>query len=315
MKARLNRQWAFICYMFPLQIYVPACVVSYLAIYFMLQAMSQIEPVIFTSRALGGGICAVLLPFLMRLYDELKDVDNDLRLGNAGDPRYKDRPIVTGAVKIEDIAALRWWVSGLLIVINLFMGNIVLATFACVFIFMWCSFKWFFYPPISESIILAFLTHNPITPAIGLYFVSIFAADFGLNTLSIYALTILLFGWWMPVAAWEISRKIRLPEDETDYQTYSIVLGWKNAVRLTIFFLTIAVICLTYLTTEYHIHYGYLGVLYLASLLFLIQCVSLLIKPTSEKTKLQRPTETVIVAVNLGLIITIIASYGIQFQM
>ena len=39
------------------------------------------------------------------------------------------------------------------------------------------------------------------------------------------------------LAAWETSRKIRAPEDETSYRTYSRVLGWKVAPFLPATFL------------------------------------------------------------------------------
>jgi hypothetical protein len=43
-----------------------------------------------------------------------------------------------------------------------------------------------------------------------------------------------IVGLWLPFAAWELSRKIRVPEDETSYRTYSKVLGWKVASRFSL---------------------------------------------------------------------------------
>ena len=49
-------------------------------------------------------------------------------LGRAGDPRYRDRPIVTGAVSIDDLVVLRWLTTTILVVLR-FMGRRVLAIY------------------------------------------------------------------------------------------------------------------------------------------------------------------------------------------
>src|SRR5438309_930780 len=51
---------------------------------------------------------------------------------------------------------------------------------------------------------------------------------------------VLVVGIWMPVAAWEIARKVRAPGEETDYTTYSKVLGARRAASLPAFFVLVS---------------------------------------------------------------------------
>ena len=102
-----------------------------------------------TLPSMAGAFSIVLFSLLMRIYDEMKDAEADIRLGRAGDPRYKDRPIVTGAVTMDDLVVLRWMTTALLIVINAPLGQWPLIGFAVLFLVTWLSFKWFFWPSIA----------------------------------------------------------------------------------------------------------------------------------------------------------------------
>ncbi len=105
--------------MFPLQQMVPFAACHFFAIWFALQALAG-----FLRARAPGPRCAawprsLLFLLLMRLYDELKDADTDIALGRSGDPLYRDRVLVTGAVRIEDVKLLRWLVTAALVVLNL----------------------------------------------------------------------------------------------------------------------------------------------------------------------------------------------------
>ncbi len=155
-----------------------------------------------------------------------------MALGRSGDPLYRDRVLVTGAVRIEDIKLLRWIVTVALVALNIW-PPVTYGTLAFWILFGsgWLSFHWFFWPLVSRHILLAFATHNPIALLVGAYVVALFADTFGPHLVDGRAALVLL-GLWLPMAAWETSRKIRPPEDETTYQTYSLVLGWKVAALL-----------------------------------------------------------------------------------
>ena len=82
--------------MFPPHFMVLSGVAKFYAVYFSLQALANSESMQITLPSLAGALSLVLFSLLMRIYDEMKDAESDIRLGRAGDPRYKDRPIVTG---------------------------------------------------------------------------------------------------------------------------------------------------------------------------------------------------------------------------
>ena len=228
-RPQARRIATYIAEMFPPQTMVAFAAFHFLAVWFALHALGGISPARITWTAVRGIATVALFLLLMRLYDELKDVDTDIRLGRAGDPLYRDRSLVTGAVRIEDVKLLRWLVTALLVVLNLQLGFAwASVAFWIVFAVTWLSFHWFFWPAMSEHLLVALATHNPISLLLSAYIVALFVDTFGVDSINASVFP-LLVGLWLPIAAWETSRKIRAPEDETSYRTYSGVLGWKVA--------------------------------------------------------------------------------------
>ena len=228
-RSRASRIATYLSRMFPPQVMGTFAACHFLAVWFALQALGGLTPVRLTWASVRGIATVALFLLLMRLYDELKDADTDIRLGQAGDPWYRDRPLVTGAVRIEDVKLLRWLVTATLVIINLRTGFAWASLgFWVVLAVTWFSFNWFFWPPMSERLLVALATHNPISLLLDGYIVGLFADTFGAERLTA-AVFPLLVGLWLPIAAWETSRKIRAPGDETSYRTYSRELGWKVA--------------------------------------------------------------------------------------
>lgn len=231
-RGQVGRLVVYLEQMFPLQQMVPYAAVHFLAIWLALQVLAGFPSVRITWTALRGVTTVLLFLLLMRLYDELKDAATDLALGRSGDPLYRDRVLVTGTVRIEDIKLLRWAVTAVLVVLNVRPGfTWATLAFGVLFGVSWLSFHWFFWPAMSRRLLLAFVTHNPISLLLDAYVVALFADTFGADRVDVRS-ALLLIGLWLPMAAWETSRKIRTPEDETSYSTYSRVLGWKTAAML-----------------------------------------------------------------------------------
>jgi len=247
--------------------------------------------------------------YLMRIYDELKDIDTDVRLAKTGDPRFSNRPIVTGAVLKEDIVFLqRLLVVSVLGLNALLINSVAFYGFLLLFVVVWLSSKWFFMPSIANNLLLALITHNPIAALQTVYVFGIFAAVEGpehLHTLHAF----LLVGLWFPVAAWETSRKIRLPDDETDYQTYSSMLGWRQAACLPLLFSVIASACLAWVGIQRDLPAGILLAFMAAALLVVYRCLLLCIKPTQRRTRLKPYVEAYAVAINASLIVGALHSF------
>ena len=207
-----------------------ATMAGFIAWDFAVQSMGTSSTLRISWSTVVGALSLMLFSLLMRIYDELKDVEADLRLAREGDPRYVDRPIVTGAVTVADLVLLRWFVTFLLVALNAPLGlPMPFAVFAGVLLFQWLTFKWFFLKElISNNLLIAFATHQPLVPILFVYLLAIVSSERpDLAFDSRHALAALAF--WFPMASWEIGRKLRARDEETSYDTYTKRLGTRVA--------------------------------------------------------------------------------------
>ncbi len=314
-RSRFIRIARYLQYMFPPVLMVPAFLMYFAAFYGSLQALAGYAPISLTTRSVIGAVTFVLLSLLLRVYDELKDVETDLRLGRAGDPRYADRPIVTGEVRVEDIVWLRWLTTALLFAINLplFPSSAFVAFLVC-FGLTYASFRWFFYPPMQRNLLLAFITHNPLVAVMLVYALVLFQADFTRDA-AVVDILVLLIGLWMPLAAWEWSRKIRLPEQETDYTTYSKIVGWRVATAMVILFWTVATGCVAW--TLMRAGFGWLG----AGITIVVGCLAIgraaqfLAAPTPARAELRPVSELITMAISFAVPVAYIIDRGLTLNL
>lgn len=311
--SRLSRIWRYLLVMFPPHFMLLSGIAKFYAVYFSLQALAGSESVFITLPSLIGALSIVLFSLLMRIYDEMKDAEADTRLGRAGDPRYKDRPIVTGAVTIADLAALRWLTTAALIGINVPLGRWPVIGFSVLFVVTWLSFKWFFWPKISRHLLLAFLTHNPITLLFGAYIVAVFAGDFGSSNIDAWAL-LLMLAFWAPLGAWETARKIRAPVDETDYQTYSQVFGWKLAPFVPVAFIAVGTTSAILVSIQIGLGWVFPIVVTGASLVPVYRCIAFRVSPNRKTANIQPFVELYSVVMDLGLLAAVLASHGLDLS-
>lgn len=321
---RVARLAVYLQSMFPPLVMLPAGLAMVGAAHGTLDALAGAGPIHYGWRAWVAAASAVLFMLIMRVFDELKDVETDLALGKAGDPRYKDRPIVTGAVLVEDVRLLRWIVTALLFALNLaplLAGPFVPGldwtlpslAFLLTWTMAWLSFKWFFWPAIQRNLLLAFATHNPLTGFVILYVVAVWAAGAGLDRVQPLAIALLVVGMWLPVSAWETSRKIRRPEDETTYQTYSMLLGWKVAPFLPFGFSAGAAVCLTAVARQAGFGWGYPAAVWAAWAVLAGACLRFRLAPTTARAKLQPYAELFSVVSSVGLLVAAVVARGVRW--
>jgi 4-hydroxybenzoate polyprenyltransferase len=285
--SRLARIAAYILEMFPPLVSVPAALMNFGAVYFAVQALEGHAPLQLTWRGVAGALTTTLFFLILRVYDELKDVETDLRLGRAGDPRYKDRAIVTGRIQVADLKFLRWIVTGLLFLINLPLGfPMPFLAFIGVFGVTWLSFHWFFWPAVSRSLLLAFATHNPMALAVGAYAAAVAVRDFG-SIDNKGSLFVLLVGIWTSIAAWEVSRKVRAQADETAYMTYSKVLGWRQAGLAPLLFVLISAACFTWVAVALGLPWIYRAIVLVATTIVAGACIRFELRPNSVSANLR----------------------------
>ena len=81
---------------------------------------------------------------------------------------------------------------------------------------------------------MALVTHNPVQAIMNIYVISFAIIKYDLP---IFSLTnfMAVFTLYFPALIWEVTRKIRAPQDETEYVTYSKLFGYKKATNFALF--------------------------------------------------------------------------------
>jgi hypothetical protein len=151
-------------------------------------------------------------------------------------------------------------------------------------------FKRFFAPEVlRQSLIVTLVTHNPIVPLMLAQCFVIFAADHGLalNELRWDLIVPFIVMLWLPLLAWELARKIRCPEEETAYVTYSRLFGYMGAVVLSGGVQTIAFCIGLYFWSRFSLSWAYLGVLTLGLGLTYLGYFRFLLHPSPQTAKLK----------------------------
>lgn len=252
-----QRAWIYSKEMFPVLIYIPYVV----ALYFCVNVVVQIikspafqsakaacfgdgttqqmldalhaagSVVVFDSTAIAGVISAFFVMLMMRTFDDLKDFELDAHL-------FPHRATARKLVLKRDIQTISLTSFLTLIVVNLIWGQETLLMFAIMMTYTLLTFKWFFAEKFHrEHIFITMLDHQPLPYVINLFLIhTALATGAGYESFqSIHFILLLIVS--MPITAWEISRKIRSADMETEYETFSMVIGLKPATIIPMLFL------------------------------------------------------------------------------
>lgn len=192
-----------------------------------LTSIHGIEATLFTVYTLTGIWSIFAFMLILRLMDELKDREIDREL-------FSERPFPSGRVHEKDIVVSLIAVIGLFVLANLWTGR-ALWMALIVLAYALLMFRYFFIPRIlRKHLLLNLLTHNPVTALLLGYVVVLFGVEHGLawNRMDGSRTALLIVMYWSVLFAWEIARKIRAPEEENAYVTYSRILKPAGAVAL-----------------------------------------------------------------------------------
>lgn len=159
----------------------------------------------------------------LRIADDFKDYELDRRL-------FAHRPLPSGRVEKRDLIIISVFVQSLAVILNLlYMNNFLF--FILLYGYGFLMSKWFFHKSkIQPNLFLALITHNPVQMMVNLYTVSFTCIKYGLQPFT-WITFLTLWTLYFPSLIWEISRKIRAPEEETEYVTYSKLFGYKKVTR------------------------------------------------------------------------------------
>jgi hypothetical protein len=237
-----------------------------------------------------------LVTLILRLCDEFKDKEVDAIL-------FPERCLPAGKVLYEDIQKLLVAMVLLWLPLNYVFGKSPVIFTALVF-YTYLFYKYFFFPKkISNDLILALVTHNPVMFLTSFYTLSLFSVD---QQVDMYSTKNILIGlaFWMPSLAWETSRKIRAPKDETDYVTYSKIMGPVGACMLPLGSILIQTISLIYVSKELqYARYFQIGAIGLYLVYASVFFSFMLTKKSSLANKLRQTTEGHILFNSILLII------------
>jgi len=166
---------------------------------------------------------------ILRLMDELKDAAIDRRL-------FPERPLPSGRVSERDIRISLASMASLYLLANLYSAATTISALL-VLGYSMLVFKRFFAPALLErSLPITLATHTPIVPIIWsqAFVAAATAQGIALSDLHWGLVSLYVAMLWLAMLGWELSRKIRCAEEESEYVTYSQILGRTGAVMLTI---------------------------------------------------------------------------------
>jgi len=170
------------------------------------------------------GIVLAMTSLLIRVMDEFKDYNDDLI-------NFPNRPLPSGKVKKSDLKILAALCVTFMIVFSatskpLFAWGLLMLSFTGL------MFKWFFMEKvIRKSLPLAFATHHPIVLFNFIYLmIACMQMSPEVNGSQWYCILPICFMY----TNWELARKIRTPEQETSYTTYSKLFGTKNTIIVSL---------------------------------------------------------------------------------
>lgn len=159
----------------------------------------------------------------LRIADDFKDYQLDCRL-------FASRPLPSGRVKKKDLAVFVSLLIAFTLIINfIFLNNFIF----CFILYTYGSLMavWFFQKhKIQNSLPKALLTHNPVQLIMNIYVISFTVIKYHITAIDLTNI-LAAFTLYFPALIWEVSRKIRAPEDETEYVTYSKLFGYKRATN------------------------------------------------------------------------------------
>ena len=281
-----RRLLAYIRVMFPPGRMLATGAAFFLSVYLGLQAVAGATPVTLGWPAVVGIASTVLWMLLVRLSDDLTDADADRRLAAAGDSRFRHRPTVTGAVTKHDLQRLSKMALAALLGLNVTLGvSVALAGCLIGWVVTWLGFHWFFVDRWARNPgPLAYLARKGLTVLVAAYAAAVYVDQAGW-TLTWWTVPLLLAPC-AGVAAWEVGRKIRLPDDETAYGTYSNAVGWRGATALAGAFVAASWIALLLVARAAQAGTVYATLLSSAALLAIGACARMLLRPTRQRARL-----------------------------
>ena len=281
--------------------------VSVLGIFFMTQAGAGSVPLVVSIDVGFAAASAFLLLLYWRVRDEFKDAETDKRF-------FPDRPVPSGRVTLEDLRILAASSMVLGLVLNL-AHPVAWAEFVAVAVYVALMGRWFFVFERwqANNRLIAFVTHSPANVLLNVYVVAIAWRG---RSASGWVLTNLVVVMWFCCAgfAWEFARKCWAPAQEMPgYQTYSQLIGYRNAVGLVIAAILLHVILTAGFYRELGLSLAFVGVLAALASVVLAVCLVFAARPRTTSPFLRPSVEAYMLLTNGAVIFDLCFHHGVRW--
>jgi 4-hydroxybenzoate polyprenyltransferase len=185
------------------------------------------RPMHYDLTSLLGGLALFLFFFHLRVFDEHKDYAEDLR-------NYPNRILQSGIITLRDLKILGGIAIALGILLCAWRGPAALAAWTAAFLFSLLMLKEFFVGDwLKEHFLIYATSHMLIMPLLSLLVFSFATGRWPWEAPPWYW----MYAWvgFFVTLNWEVSRKIRAPEDEVEgVETYTRIFGTYGAAYVVL---------------------------------------------------------------------------------
>jgi 4-hydroxybenzoate polyprenyltransferase len=303
-----RRLFAYLQERFPLVGNVLLIVSYYSSNQFLAQALTNPgQPVHYSWHSLMGGVVLLCMFLHLRVFDEHKDYEDDVRF-------YPERVLSKGLITLGHLKIIGGIAIALELILSACRGGAALTAVLIALGFSLLMLKEFFVAAwLKRHFVLYALSHMLIMPLFALVTYSFAIQRYPWTAPGWYWLY--AFVGFFVTFNWEVSRKIRAPEDEVDgLETYSQIFGTYGAA-----YLVIAVRLLdTLMVSLVGLHLGLPGWFYTVLVVLLVVfCYGLydFRVRTCRRTanRLQKYAGVYIVAFDLCLVVALVVTHGMRF--
>jgi hypothetical protein len=209
----IKRIFIYLLEMFPLS----SVIASFLSGSMVISVLWKLEhrQAHFIPVTLLGCVSLILFSLLLRVMDEFKDYQDDLK-------NFPQRPLPSGRVHKTDLKVLGGVILMGIVLLNVWDEMVLLSAFG-VLLYSLGMLLWFgMEKKIRSSLPLALATHHPIVLIHFLYLFCVYETAFDEVTLRSFVTVLPLA---LIMTNWELSRKMKFEADENNYTTYSKIWG------------------------------------------------------------------------------------------
>ncbi len=254
-----------------------------------------------------SAIAVVFLFFLhLRVFDEHKDYDADVEF-------HGERVLQRGVITLTHLKVVGALAITAQFAICMMHSTAAGAAWLIAFGYSLIMLKEFFCREWLEARFLLYaISHLLVMPLLALVVYSLATGNMPWQAPGWYYLYALL-GFFV-MFNWEISRKIRAPEDEVDgIQTYTKVFGTKGAAKVLIGLRVVDVAMATAIGVVIGLAWGYYAALVIVFFVILAGNIQYLRGPTTERAeRMETYAGIYIVAFNAIVAVSVALAYGID---